>query len=151
MMVAEQSDWLWDPEPSVVKSYHGDPGWTVGGTGPGGGFLSGTTRGDRVPHVTPLGAPAAPWNADCWNITTVRYGAGEKRVLGAMPWPGCSENHGINNPLQSPHTGGLLFAMVDGSTHFLCSTADLAVVLRLAIRDDGQNVTRDDRHFDKLP
>jgi hypothetical protein len=140
MIVAEQSDRLRDQDPNVSTWYHGDPGWTVGGTGPGGGFLSGTTRADRVPRVAKPGDPPAPWGADCWNITTIRYAPGQKRVLGARPWPGCSDNHGINNPLQSPHAGGLLVGMVDGSVAFLSSTADLAVVLRLAIRHDGQRV-----------
>jgi prepilin-type processing-associated H-X9-DG protein len=61
--------------------------------------------------------------------------------------PGCSESHisgqGVNNPLQSPHPGGVLVAMVDGSVQFISGTTDLAVFLRLAIRDDGQNVKLD--------
>jgi len=70
----------------------------------------------------------------------VRYRPNQKWVMGATPWPGCSENHGINNPLQSPHPGGLQIGLVDGSVQFLSLTVDLAVVLRLAIRDDGQPV-----------
>jgi len=140
MIVAEQGDWLRDQERTVSTKYHGDPGWTVGGTGPGGGFLSGTTRAEPVPRVATPGGPPAPWGADCWNITTVRYNPGWKNVMGTTPWPGCSENHGINNPLQSPHPGGLQFGLVDGSVQFLSGTVDLAVVLRLAIRDDGQPV-----------
>lgn len=139
-IVAEQSDWLRDQERTVATKYHGDPGWTVGGTGPGSGFLSGTTRADPVPRVAAPGGPPAPWGADCWNITTVRYRPHQKWVMGTTPWPGCSENHGINNPLQSPHPGGLQIGLVDGSVQFLSGTVDLAVVLRLAIRDDGQPV-----------
>ncbi|GEM_PF-1380607 len=140
MFVAEQSDWLRDQDRSVAAKYHGDPGWTVGGTGLGGGFLSGTKRSDPVPRVATPGGPPEPWGADCWNVTTVRYRPGWKNVLGATPLPGCSENHGINNPLQSPHPGGLQMGMVDGSVRFLSNTTDLAVVLRLAIRHDGQPV-----------
>ena len=62
-------------------------------------------------------------------------------VHGPQPLPGCSENHGINNPLQSVHPGGLLVGFVDGSVKFVASSNDLAVLLRLAIRNDGQNVT----------
>jgi hypothetical protein len=138
MIVAEQGDWLRDQDRNAVAKYHGDPGWTVRGTGPGGGFLSGTTRADPVPRVATPGGPPSPWGADCWNITTVRYNPGLKNVMGTTPWPGCSENHGINNPLQSPHPGGLQIGLVDGSVQFLSGTVDLAVVLRLAIRDDGQ-------------
>ncbi len=142
-IVAEQSDWLRDRNVRVKTGYHGDPGWTVGGTGPGGGFLSGTTRVDPVPQLRTPGDPPKPWGADCWNLTTVRYRPNLKRVLGAAPLPGCSENHGINNPLQSPHPGGLLAACLDGSVQFVSESTDFAVLLRFAIRDDGQFVIVD--------
>ncbi len=140
MMVAEQSGWLLDQNPASSKKYHGDPGWTVGGTGPGGGWLSGTRRVDPVPQVEKPGGPPATWDADCWNITTVRYPPNFKRVMGTTPLPGCSENHGINNPLQSPHPSGLQAAMADGSVRFISDKTSLEVLLRLAIRDDGQPV-----------
>lgn len=140
MIVGEQSDWLLDQDRTKSQKYHGDPGWSVGGTGPGGGWLSGTTRVDPVPKLSTPGDPPAAWGADCWSITTVRYPPNFKRGMGAKPLPGCSENHGINNPLQSPHPGGLLVGFVDGSVQFISGTKDLAVLLRLAIRDDGQPV-----------
>jgi hypothetical protein len=145
MIVAEQSDWLHDRDLASTCQYHGDPGWTrmdEGNTGLGGGWLSGTRRVDPVPQVTAPGGPPAIWGADCWNITTVRYPPNSKRVMGVEgtetpPLPGCSENHGINNPLQSPHPGGLLVGMADGSVRFIRETAGLEILLRLAIRDDG--------------
>jgi hypothetical protein len=143
MIVGEQSGWLLDQNRAKSQKYYGDPGWTLGGTGPGGGWLSGTTRVDPVPKLSTPGGPPATWGADCWNITTVRYPPNFKRVMGAKPLPGCSENHGINNPLQSPHPGGLLVGFVDGSVQFISETTDLAVLLRVAIRDDGQNVIPD--------
>jgi len=145
MIVAEQSDWLLDRNPASSNKYHGDPGWTVGGTGAGGGWLSGTRRVDPVPQVDTPGGPPAPWGADCWNIATVRYPPNFKRVMGTTPLPGCSENHGVNNPLQSPHPGGLLVAMVDGSVQFISDKIDLEVLLRLAIRDDGVSPVRGSR------
>jgi hypothetical protein len=45
---------------------------------------------------------------------------------------------GHNNPLQSPHTGTVLAALVDGSVQSISNTTDLGILLRLAIRDDGQ-------------
>jgi hypothetical protein len=69
-------------------------------------------------------------------------------VLGPNPLPGCSENHGINNPLQSPHRGGLYIGMADRSVRFISETTDLAVLLRLAIRDDGQS---DEINLEELP
>jgi prepilin-type N-terminal cleavage/methylation domain-containing protein len=140
IIVGEQSDWVQNRDPASSAPWRGDAGWTVGGTGPGGGWLSGTRRVDPVPKVDTPGGPPAAWGADCWNITTVRYPPNLKRVMGAKPLPGCSDNHGINNPLQSPHPGGLLVAFVDGSVQFISGTTDLAVLLRLAIRNDGQPV-----------
>jgi prepilin-type processing-associated H-X9-DG protein len=137
MIVAEQSDWLLDQDRSSSRKYHGDAGWTVGGTGPGGGWLSGTRRVDPVPKIDTPGGPPAIWGADCWNITTVRYPPNYKRVLGTTPLPGCSENHGMNNPLQSPHSNGVIVGMVDGSVQFISQPTDMAVWLRLAIRDDS--------------
>ena len=58
----------------------------------------------------------------------------------AGPAPGCGEIMGLNNPLQAAHPGGLLVAFVDGSVQFISGTTDLAVLLRIAIRDDGQTV-----------
>jgi hypothetical protein len=148
MILGEQSDWLQDVNPSVTTKYHGDPGWDINGTGPaqastttGGGFLSGTVTSQRVPlAVNGLpGTPPAAYN--CYNISTVRYRPNFKKVLGTSPLPGCSEDHGINNPLQSAHPGGLLVGMTDGSVQFISQTTDIALLLRLSIRDDGQNVT----------
>jgi len=136
MIVAEQSDWLRDRNPRSRAEYHGDPGWTVGGTGAGGGFLSGTTRVDPVPRVATPGGPPSVWGADCWNITTVRYPPNHKRVMGANPLPGCSENHGINNPIQSPHPCGVLVGTADGSTHFLHQDVHFKVFLQMTVRDD---------------
>ena len=95
------------------------------------------------PQLDTPGGPPKSWGADCWNITTVRYRPNLKRVLGATPLPGCSENHGINNPLQSPHPGGLLAGFVDGSVQFISETADFAVLLRIVIRDDGDLIRID--------
>ena len=150
MIVAEQSDWLRERDSDSSRKYNGSAGWTDSGgnyisrgaTSAGGGWLSGTRRVDPVPRVSTPGGPPAMWGGDCWNVTTVRYPPNLKRVMGnerrrTSPLPGCSENHGINNPLQSPHPGGLMVGMADGSVQFIQQTADLGVLLRLSIRDDG--------------
>ena len=150
MIVGEQSDWLLDVNRNNANKYHGDAGWDTSGTGPatasttaGGGFVSGTIESTPVPTAIG-GMPGSPPAVyDCYNITTVRYPANLKHVLGTTPCPGCSEDHGINNPLQSPHPGGILVAFVDGSVQFISGTTNLAVLLRIAIRDDGQIVKLD--------
>ena len=92
------------------------------------------------------------WRSQTFNINTVRYKPDLKKVVdgsagingGGNSAPGCSQNRrggrGANNPLQSPHPGGILVGMCDGSVQFIAGTADLAILLRLAIRDDGQQV-----------
>jgi type II secretory pathway pseudopilin PulG len=155
MIVGEQSDWLRDVNRQNSTKYHGDPGW--GGTGgPGsntgtdqrGGWLSGTSCVPQIPDQAWTTTAVAPPNQVAWstggpiifNVTTVRYKPHLKEVLGTGAAPGCSEIMGPNNPLQAPHPGGLLVAFVDGSVQFISGTTDLAVLLRIAIRDDGQTV-----------
>lgn len=143
IIVGEQGDWLRNTDLNQPAKYHGDAGWDpqgTAGTGPrdGGGFLCGTATSAPVPTVNPPGAAAAKWDGDCYNVTTVRYRLGLKQVLGARPLPGCSEDHGTNNPLQSAHPGGAYVAMADGSVRALSEKVDLSVLLQLAIRDDGQ-------------
>jgi prepilin-type N-terminal cleavage/methylation domain-containing protein len=147
MIVGEQSDWLRHISPADSSSYHGDPGWSTGdGTS---GWLTGTNSGAQI------GTGQNTWgqNYTC-NITTVRYKPNLKRVMdpadagGAGNAPGCDERHdwasnGANNPLQSAHPGGILCALVDGSVQFMSGTTDLAVLLRVAIREDQQNVDWD--------
>jgi prepilin-type processing-associated H-X9-DG protein len=147
MVVGEQSDWLRDADRTISARYHGDPGWDTDGTGPpapsttsGGGFLSGTVQSRPLPAITAAPPEGGPVKYDCYNITTVRYPADFKHVLGTGALPGCSEDHGINNPLQSAHPGGLQVAFADGSVHFIAGTIELDVLLTIAIRRDMQQV-----------
>lgn len=145
IIVGEQSDWLRSADLADQAKFHGDAGWDTNGTagtGPkdGGGFISGTAASTPIPMVRPPNTAPAPWGVDCYNVTTVRYRLNAKHVLGPNPHPGCSEDHGPNNPLQSAHPGGALIGFVDGSVLPLSEDVDLAVLLRVAIREDGQNV-----------
>lgn len=147
MIVGEQSDYLQDVNAQISTKYRGDPGWT-GDTATHRGWLSGT---DAWRDITG-NAGANNRTAATFNINTVRYKPGLKKVIdgtagingGGASAPGCAENRrggrGANNPIQSPHPGGVLVAMVDGSVQFVSATTDLGVFLRLAIRMDGQTV-----------
>ncbi len=155
MIVGEQSDWLRDVNRTISTKYHGDPGWNGSG-GPNsntgtdamGGWLSGTNVVPAIPdQLWSSATDVAPPNQVAWgatpiifNVTTVRYKPHVKEVLGTGAAPGCAEIRGLNNPLQAAHPGGLLVAFVDGSVQFISGTTDLAVLLRIAIRDDGQTV-----------
>ncbi len=151
MIVAEQSDFLQDVNPNVSAKYRGDPGWS-GSTGTHRGWVSGT---NARRNITKTANDNNRRTADTFNINTVRYKPDLKRVLdggsgingGGGSAPGCAQNRrggrGANNPIQSPHPGGVLVGMVDGSVQFIAGTTDLGVFLRLAIREDGQNVKLD--------
>jgi prepilin-type N-terminal cleavage/methylation domain-containing protein len=155
MIVGEQSDWLRSADRNDSTKYHGDPGWNGTaappwdgtGTDGSGGWLSGTYLPSKLPEGSLITAAVSPWDqADTqgaiFNVTTVRYKPHLKEVMtgGVGPAPGCREISGYNNPLQSPHPGGLLVAFVDGSVQFISGTTDVAVLLRIAISDDGQTV-----------
>jgi len=158
MIVGEQSDFLRDIDRTipnnyhVAPKYHGDPGWNLNTDKNPGGWLSGT---DVVEPVGPAkfdpgssgGSGPGGWHAELlFNLTTVRYRPDFKRVMSTNPngsLPGCAEVMGHNNPLQSPHPGGVLVGFCDGSVQFLSGTTDLAVLLQLAIRDDGMEIKLD--------
>jgi hypothetical protein len=153
MIVSEQSDWLQSTTVSDSTLFHGDPGWNAD-TATAGGWISGTDsfeslsqtyRNAGTPRRTPAVDSTVTWRGELYNLTTVRYKPDLKRAIGL---PGCAEQRdggaGHNNPLQSPHPGGVLCAFVDGSVQFVSGTMDLGVLLRIAIRDDGQNVKFDD-------
>jgi len=164
IIISEQSDWLRNFDRAIPEPYHGDPGWNhteygwqprtgAGGlaTAGAGGWISGTEDAG-----TPVG-PAANFSehssepgdwvaASLFNITTVRYPVDCKGVMDGPTagFPGCGQVLGHNNPLQSPHPGGILCGLVDGSVRFVSGTTDFAVLLRLVIRNDGQQVTLPD-------
>lgn len=140
MIVSEQSDYLQSTSATDSTRYHGDPGWNgtgnAGNTNVAGGFITGTMQWKNVTNGFTV--------LDAFNLTVVRFRPNYKKVIGpggTNNGPGCSEMHGINNPLQSPHPGGVLAGLVDGSVQFISQTTDLGVVLRYAIRDDGQAVS----------
>lgn len=149
MIVGEQSDYLRHIDPFYSDKYHGDPGWNLQTDENPGGWLSGTDVVDPVgpakfkPGSSSAGKPG-DWHADLlFNLTTVRYRPDLKRVLSGHAedsFPGCGEVMGHNNPLQSPHPGGLQVGFCDGSMQFIAGVIDFTVLLQLAIRDDGAEI-----------
>jgi prepilin-type N-terminal cleavage/methylation domain-containing protein len=147
MIIGEQSDYLQDVDPTNSSKYRGDPGWT-GNETVHRGWLAGTDSDNTIARNNGNNNRTA----DTFNLNTVRYKPNLKRVIdgaagingGGNSAPGCSQNRrggrGANNPIQSPHPGGVLVGMVDGSVQFVSGTTDLGVFLRMAIRLDGQTV-----------
>ena len=81
-------------------------------------------------------------NNRAFNITTVRYTINLK----SNNWPnspgdcydwGVCEDQGGNIPLNSAHDGGVNVLLADGSVRFVTDSTPLAMLGRLATRDDG--------------
>ncbi len=70
-----------------------------------------------------------------YNLTTIRYAPNSSYTL-----PGVRENHGANNPLTSPHIGGIFILMADGAVRWYSDNSDLTILKSLATRDDGRLV-----------
>lgn len=76
----------------------------------------------------------------CFNITTVRYSPNQAVQDSNASFPGVGNNFGINNPLNSAHTGGIHILLGDGATRFISDNIDMSTLKRLCSRDDGQVV-----------
>ena len=119
MIVGETSDWAIDAAGNKAHIDGGYPhGWMMGQAGTGV-----TTNWN--------GASERPFNC-----TTIRYKPGTKDYT----LPGVHDNHGSNNPLLSPHAGGVQVLLVDGQVRFLNNNTDLPTLKRLATRDDGKSL-----------
>jgi prepilin-type N-terminal cleavage/methylation domain-containing protein len=126
-------------------------------------FTSGLGRVDwrgSKPHSAMMGAsfnqtpgPSLNQDVDCraFNVTTIRYELNDKRNKngGGNGWAddprgtGVGGNSGHNTPLNSAHTGGVMFLWGDGTVRFLRDSIPLTTLQFLAIRDDGQVVQPD--------
>jgi hypothetical protein len=90
----------------------------------------------------------APGTGDSYNTTTVRYPIGYTGFTGSRA-DGFNVNNlaaspldpfppGQNQPFNSQHTGGAYVLRGDGGVKFLSTSLDLATLLKMAQRDDGQ-------------
>ena len=68
-----------------------------------------------------------------FHATTVRYRVNTT----SAELPGVAHNWGSNLPLASPHPGGVLVALGDGSVQFVTDDAELTILKQLATKDDG--------------
>jgi prepilin-type processing-associated H-X9-DG protein len=123
MMVAEQSDWCinanWKSDPYTTGQQYdcrSDGGYC---------YSSGRYRWDG--------------NDRLYNVTTVRHPLNMRSANAAGvslygSWQAC------NNPLLSPHPGGVQSVFADGSVHFLHESLDINVLYNLADVNDGQPI-----------
>ena len=122
LCVGEQSDFAVDKFGRQRNIDSGYPsGWMVGTVGVG----TPANYQNANPALVP---PSA------WNITTIKYLPNTR----TFELPGVKDSPpGPNNPLMSPHSGGVLGLLLDGSAHFISEQMDPLTLRRLAARNDG--------------
>jgi len=127
MLVAETSEFAFDDT--------GKPR-NIGG-GNASGWLAGTSAVGTPPNYSArqlsTSVPPSTTPPQVFNIVTINYPLNTR----TFPLPGVSESHGPNNPLTSPHAGGVYGVMADGSVRFLEDSMDLLTLRRIVTRDDG--------------
>ena len=118
IFVGEQSDFVKD----VKKNDRSvDGGFNIG-------WVCGTSAVGTPPTYSNLKiGPSA------WNVTTIRYRPNER----SYELPGIRDARGANNPLLSPHPGGVFCLYADGTVHFLSDSIQIRTLKALATRDDG--------------
>jgi prepilin-type N-terminal cleavage/methylation domain-containing protein len=141
IVVGEQADWLIEQVSGGKPIYHdGSPGlqngWITGTNATG--YLGGPDDSDKVKLDLSTGAASG---GKLYNLTVVRHGPDQKNAALAGCGASDGETKGLHNPLQGPHTGGVLVGMVDGSVQFIKKTTDLKTFKWLCVRDDKQKVT----------
>ncbi len=93
------------------------------------GWITGTVAPGTPPNYT----NSFPATESSFNITTVRYGPNMKDY----DQPGVRDvARGPNNPLISPHPGGVNMLMVGGAVDFVEDEIDLVLLKEMATRDD---------------
>jgi prepilin-type processing-associated H-X9-DG protein len=125
MAVSEQGDYLITQNNAKVIWGHPNS-WLIGAHG---------SPTNQPPNYSPGG------DARAFQQSTIRYNINQK-----SGWPnggdcggmGVCDNMGDNIPLNAAHPGGVNALLCDGSVRFISETVPLALVARLATRDDGQ-------------
>lgn len=113
MIIGEHSNWVIDgANRRALTGYHG--------------WMMGKNSANRMPT----------YSERHFNLVTIRYRVGENNYS----LNGFNQNYGCNAALISGHTGVAQAVFGDGSVRALGESADLAIIKRLATRNDGQVV-----------
>jgi len=126
MFVSESSDYLTLTNGQKVDWGQALHGWVIGANG---------------------NNPPPNYSGDNRNfgLTTIRYKINQKTGWTDNPGPtGVGFNWGSNIPLTSMHDGGVNVLFGDGTVRFASDSTDIAVLGRLASREDGQPTTLPD-------
>ena len=88
--------------------------------------------------------PVNPVNSSC---TTDLWGAGVTTIINTVRinqsfyTSVCNDTYDGNTAINSSHPGGAHFLRVDGSVSLIGDTTDMAILICLAVKDDGQTVS----------
>ena len=126
LIVSECSDYMIDITGTRRRV---DAGYNIG-------LLTGTSAPGTPPTYVPATGPLSTNPPRTYNLTTVRYPPNTR----TFELPGVNQTSGANNPLLSPHAGGVLGLLADGAVKFVSAEIDLTTLKRLATRDDGSPV-----------
>ena len=128
LIVGEISNFIYDKTGKQRQIGGGYPlGFTVGTSGGGTPPLYNNGITSTPPAI---GVPAN-------NLTTIAYPPNNP----TFESPGVFDsNHGANNPLNSPHPGGVSVLLADGSVRFIGNSIQMWTLQSLATRNDGQAI-----------
>jgi prepilin-type N-terminal cleavage/methylation domain-containing protein len=127
LLASEQSDYMVTADGSKKEWTAAEWGWMMG--------------------AAQSQLPLPSYGNSFFSITAIRYPInrnGQWTTGNGNCSSGVCSTTASNIPLNSAHAGGVSAAMVDGAVKFLVDATDLAVLARLATRDDGQPQAADD-------
>ena len=116
LLIGEVSNWLIDPDTGEKVDWRADCAH---------GFLMGNWCNIGVPGTG---------QGRLFNLTVIAHRINETSSLAY----GAMGNCGPNQPLRSPHAGGVDVGFADGSTRFLSDGIEFQVLCNLANRKDGK-------------
>jgi prepilin-type N-terminal cleavage/methylation domain-containing protein len=123
MMVGEHSDYIFDANNNKTVQVSGTHGMMMGS-----------------PNLTLIRQCPGCMFERQFNLTTVRYAPNARAIDNHAAWPGIGDNFGSNNPLNSPHAGGVQILMGDDVVKFVSENIDMLTLRRAATRDDGGSI-----------
>ncbi|WP_425616878.1 DUF1559 domain-containing protein [Anatilimnocola sp. NA78] len=136
IIVGEVADWYFagsekmNPSLSIAAAGSGPPGAA--------GWIAGTNLAGPIQKDGPAIEPGRVLNLITMEHAVGTNGKGDSQPKGGTQGIG---RCGLNNPLISAHPAGATVAFADGHTQFLLSKTPLYVLKRLAIRDDGGEIS----------
>lgn len=133
IVFAEMADYYRD---SAGVRHRLDPAGNLGA------WFLGTDTSFRFPQRDEVAEASAPIG-QVYNLATIRHPLAERgrnTIASGSGNTGIHEERGVNNPLTSAHSQGILICFLDGHVQSFGRETDLLTLKRYATRDDGGKV-----------